>query len=42
MDHDYSVSNDKQYWIHSIVGMLQLADVVKLRCIYQFVLHIVK
>lgn len=42
LDHHESVPEEKQFLIDCIVNTLHTADVQKIRCIYQFVLHIVK
>lgn len=42
LDYQVPVSEEKQFLIDCIVNTLHAADVQKIRCIYQFVLHMVK
>lgn len=42
LDYDGPVPEEKQFLIDCIVNTLHTADVEKIRCVYQLVLHMVK
>lgn len=42
LDNHGSVLEEKQFLIDCIVNTLRAADVEKIRCVYQLVLHIAK
>lgn len=42
LDNYDSVPEEKQFLIDCIVSTLHTADVEKIRCVYQLVLHIAK
>lgn len=42
LDNYGSVPDEKQFLIDCIISTLHTADVEKIRCVYQLVLHMVK